>query len=429
MRRAVLVYVLVLAMMLSMLPLVPTVAAGGGNTVTGTVVLDMEGKPPAIGANVTMWNASTGAWVNSTVTNETGSYSMVVPDGTYNFTVELMGYHLELALNNHPVQDDQFIDVDASNRGPFVLIPIYGDVEGLVDYNGTPVIGANVSIRNGADVLATTETNATGEYSLTSLTGERTIRVENDGFVVYESQITIIEADTVVRNVALTALNKYSLNGTVETAQGGLEGVNVTVVLASGALPPTSTLSDSEGRFHFDDLIEGVYLISVSRDAFIQWIVPEEIVLTSNKTLFNPLAMREAFGNVEGRVFNGTFMISDAVVRLLDSSGVEVDVVNTDSRGEYEFVGIPTGTYILKVERNDFVNTQREIRINASDVLVVDFDLERIDRSYLFGQDLAHSLMIIAIVISSAFLVGTLMIRNRILREPGLLYIPPEEED
>ena len=428
MRRVLLVCVLVLAMMLSMLPLVPPVAAAGGNTVTGYVILEGSGEDPAVGANVTAWDNSTGQWVNSTVTNESGFYSFTLPDGIYNFTVQLMGYNLDNGLNEYPITTDQILD-DAADRGPFVMEAIYGNVSGVVSYDGTPVVGAEVSIVNSSYALATTETDAAGEYTLTSLTGDRTLRVENDGFVVFEAPVTVLEAETVPLDVQLTALNKYSLNGKVETAQGGLEGVNVTVVLASGALPPTSTLSDADGNFHFDDLIEGVYEVSVSRDAFIQWIVPEEIVLSSNKTLYNPLAMREAYGSVEGKVFNGTFMISDATIRLIDSDGVEVDVINTDSRGEYEFVGIPTGKYTLKVERNDYVNTEKEIRINASDVLVADFDLKKIDRSYLLGQDLAHSLMIIAFGVSLGFVVITLIVRNRILRDPGSLYIPSDDEE
>lgn len=312
---------------------------------------------------------------------------------------------------------------------PMVGAASYGDVEGRVTYNGVPVVGAKVMVFDGATELKNTTTDSQGMYSLNVSTGDRTLKVELDGFVDYSTAVTITEGVKLTENVALQAKGLWSLDGRVETAAGGLGAVNVTVSLINGALPPVSTMTNSEGHFSFQNLVEGEYRINVSRDAFIQWIVPKKIVLDGNLTLDNPLAMKEAYGSVIGTVANGTFLISDALVKLLDSDGVEVDRITTNTRGEFEFLEVPTGSYTVVVERTGFHGSQKDIRINASAIVDLDFDLERVDRSYLFGQDLAHSLMIIGIGVALVFLALTVIVKNKILRDPSLLYHKPEEEE
>ncbi|HEV7771871.1 MAG TPA: carboxypeptidase-like regulatory domain-containing protein, partial [Conexibacter sp.] len=156
--------------------LVLAVFAIGGSTATaatlfGAVSTQMAGgaPAPAAGALVTVLDPSTDATVALATTGMDGTYSAVVPDGTYDvrFDPPSGGDFAPTTVGGIAVASSKRLDV--------VLVPAgLARLSGVVrDADGAPVAGALVYVgpSNGGNVGQAT-TGADGSYSLTAAPGE-----------------------------------------------------------------------------------------------------------------------------------------------------------------------------------------------------------------------------------------------------------------
>lgn len=433
--RGLLISVIVIILLIGMVPLAVTVDCAGENVkenvVSGSVEFKASGQP-AEGVKVTAYYFSNGTIANVSTTDSDGNYSLILPNGTYNFSAELMGYRADNPLYNQTIDSDVVLD-NLSNRGPLLLVPVFGRVAGNVSYKEGPVIGANVSIWTNEEMLNYTSTDESGYYDMQVMIGERELRVIEPGFSEIVTNVSIEEGNITRTDFELIPLSNYSLSGRVVAgATGeGLKDVEVTVTPESGVISPQTTKTNETGYFRFDELIEDNYTISVSRDAYITLLIPYDVItLRENKTLDYPIVMREAYGELSGEVASSTFLIADALVLLIDpDSNEKVDETTTNTKGIYYFEKVPTGDYIVRVERNGFISTEQPVRIDEGETAILDFDLARIDQSYIFGQDLPHTLMIVGAVIALFMMLVSFYIRIKAGEDPNLLYPYEEEEE
>lgn len=172
-------------------------------------------------------------------------------------------------------------------------------------------------------------------------------------------------------------------NGIHETGLGetGVDGVTVRL-LDGGGTELESTVTSGGGRYIFDQLPAGTYIIAfvsngmpfttqhagdggLDSDANPSSGRTAPITLGDNvwmDWIDAGLAPNESLSEISGNVFedmnrNGRFnsgepAVSSVVIRLMSSSGVEAANVSSNG-GSYKFTGIPSGSYSIVAESFD----------------------------------------------------------------------------
>lgn len=440
MKRSAMASFIVLTMIIMVLPLSDTYLADpSGTDVIGTVVYSPYGTqivfPNATVFAINNDNDSVSDWTTSAAD---GSYVLRVPNGTYRIGAYAEGYN---SSNTHPelfVSGELVINLnDLSGRGPLLLQKVYSYVNGTVKSNGMPLVNASVSITHDGIILNSSLTDSSGIYNVQVQSGNHTLIVSAEGYAKYNITVNAPESRNITANVNMTPLSSYSLQGTVLIAtmdKNPLANARVSLTRVSTLSSEQNTLqqtTNASGVFLFPTVLEGHYLMNVSRDGYgVVQNVHSEFNLTENTVLEFSVLMSEAFGSVSGTVRNGTFMISNARMTLIDSNGeVHGKPVSTDSDGFYQFTNVPTGTYTLKVTRNGYEYMEATVLVTSSENSVMKFDLPNIEHNYLFGVDMPHSMMLIGIFLASCLLVIAVGFRLQVDETPEMLYLKSLEEE
>lgn len=144
-----------------------------------------------------------------------------------------------------------------------------GELNGKVtDHDGNPIAGALVTI-NGLNESTTTDQN--GEFRLPLGTG--VYEVTASAFGYYEQTKTVEikeEGETVTLDFTLEKVPGKSISGTVSNAndESPIAGAEVTIVYLGDNLEVGRTNTDEYGRFTFNDLLSGDYLLTVEKDGY-----------------------------------------------------------------------------------------------------------------------------------------------------------------
>ena len=256
----------------------------------------------------------------------------------------------------------------------------------------------------GADgnVVATTKTDADGNYSFTGLdAGTYTVKVtkageiagldqteDPDGTKDNASGAITLNADNPVReNVNFGYIKKHAISGNVYLDQnrdktkntGDLPqgGVTVKLVDASGAVVATTT-TDADGNYSFTGLGDGTYTVAVDKTGPLASTEQTEdpsgnadsrsqaITFTRN----DPDVTNVNFGYAEDYTVSGTVYydkdrsetlnngepgFDGITVNLLDEAGATVATTTTKADGTYSFAKLPAGKYTVKVEPSDLL--------------------------------------------------------------------------
>ena len=250
----------------------------------------------------------------------------------------------------------------------------------------------------GADgsVVATTTTDADGNYSFTDLDAatytvkvtkagelaELTQTEDPDGTKDNASGAITLNADNPVReNVNFGYIKKHAISGKVyldqnrdktkNTGDIDLSGVTVNLLDKDGNVVGTTT-TDKDGNYSFTGLNDGTYTVQVdktgpladkeqtedpsgkadSRSQAITFTRPDPDVTNVNfgyaedytvsGTVYYDKDRSESLNNSEPG-FNGI------TVNLLDKDGKVITTTTTDKDGKYSFSKLPAGKYTVKV--------------------------------------------------------------------------------
>ena len=250
----------------------------------------------------------------------------------------------------------------------------------------------------GADgsVVATTTTDADGNYSFTGLdAGTYTVKVTKAGEIAELTQtedpdgtkdnasgaITLNADNPVRENVNFGYIKKHAISGKVyldqnrdktkNTGDIDLSGVTVNLLDKDGNVVGTTT-TDKDGNYSFTGLNDGTYTVQVdktgkladkeqtedpsgkadSRSQAITFTRPDPDVTNVNfgytglytvsGTVYYDKDRSESLNNSEPG-FNGI------TVNLLDKDGKVITTTTTDKDGKYSFSKLPAGKYTVKV--------------------------------------------------------------------------------
>ena len=257
-------------------------------------------------------------------------------------------------------------------------------------------------LRPDGSVVATTTTDADGNYSFTRLAaGDYTVKVTKAGAIADLTQtedpdatkdstsgtVTLNAGNPVQENINFGYVKKHAISGTVYLDQnrdkakdGGdiaQSGVTVKLVDASGAVVATTT-TDADGNYSFTGLNDGTYTVQVDKTGPLASTEQTEDPSGNGDsrsqaitfTRSDPDVTNVNFGYAEDYTVSGTVYYDKdrsetlnsgepgfgcVTVNLLDEAGATVATTTTKADGTYSFAKLPAGKYTVKVEPSDLL--------------------------------------------------------------------------
>ena len=258
-------------------------------------------------------------------------------------------------------------------------------------------------------VVATTTTDADGNYSFTGLNdGTYTVQVDKTGPLASTEQtedpsgngdsrsqaITFTRSDPDVTNVNFGYAEDYTVSGTVyydkdrsetlNNGEPGFGGVTVNLLDEAGATVATTT-TKADGTYSFAKLPAGKYTVKVEPSDLLKKLEQTEdpdgtkdhtsgVVQVNHD---NPSVQNVNFGyatnyTIKGTIYrdadrsesleDGEKLYQGVTVDLLDASGNVVATTTTDAHGAYAFTNLEEGTYKVRVRKEgpiaDLVQTE-----------------------------------------------------------------------
>ena len=285
-------------------------------------------------------------------------------------------------VKKHAISGNVYLDQNRDKTKDGGDIPQSGITVNLVDASGT--------------VVATTTTDADGNYSFTGLgDGTYTVQVDKTGPLASTEQtedpdatkdntsgdITLELNDPIKENVNFGYISDNSISGTVyrddnrsgalNSGESGYPEQTVQLLDKDGTVIAT-TKTDANGMYSFDKLPDGTYSVKVVKDGAL---ADTEQTGDPDSTLDNasePITLDEAnptkkdvdFGYVPDYFIKGTIyrdgnrsgaldtdekLYEGVTVQLRDADGTVVATTTTDADGAYSFDKLPAGTYTVTV--------------------------------------------------------------------------------
>ena len=298
-------------------------------------------------------------------------------------------------VKKHAISGNVYLDQNRDKTKDSGDIPQSGITVNLVDASGT--------------VVATTTTDADGNYSFTGLgDGTYTVQVDKTGPLASTEQtedpsgngdsrsqaITFTRSDPDVTNVNFGYAEDYTVSGTVyydkdrsetlNNSEPGFNGVTVNLLDEAGATVATTT-TKADGTYSFAKLPAGKYTVKVEPSDLLKKLEQTEdpdgtkdhtsgVVQVSHD---NPSVKNVNFGyatnyTIKGTIYrdadrsetleDGEKLYQGVTVDLLDASGNVVATTTTDAHGAYAFTNLEEGTYKVRVRKEgpiaDLVQTE-----------------------------------------------------------------------
>ena len=287
-------------------------------------------------------------------------------------------------VKKHAISGNVYLDQNRDKTKDSGDIPQSGITVNLVDASGT--------------VVATTTTDADGNYSFTGLgDGTYTVQVDKTGPLASTEQtedpsgqgdsrsqaITFTRSDPDVTNVNFGYAEDYTISGTVyydkdrsetlNNGEPGFDGITVNLLNEAGATVATTT-TKADGTYSFTKLPAGTYTVKVEPSDLLKKLEQTEdpddtkdhtsgVVQVNHD---NPSVQNVNFGyatnyTIKGTIYrdadrsesleDGEKLYQGVTVDLLDNAGNVVATTTTDASGAYAFTNLEEGTYKVRVRK------------------------------------------------------------------------------
>lgn len=273
-----------------------------------------------------------------------------------------------------------------------------------------PIEGATVVLSSGFVGQRLNVTNEEGVCEFRGLpTGAYSLQVVQRSF--YPSDDSEKQMDVEIRNGQSHSVNFYLVKGSVLKGRvvsldgTPVIGMPVSALKISGKNPSLpsakesngTAISDDRGEFRIYGLRPGSYVVAVNAQR-------NTSSLKSVATLFYPAERQSAnatsFNLLPGQEVSVPDMVLDLTranqnslvgvvqeaqgkplkrvsISLVSSDGSQVsDSIMSDDQGYFNFEGLPSGQYLLKVSVDGYFNLQREISIKDQKINKVTLDLK-----------------------------------------------------
>lgn len=233
-------------------------------------------------------------------------------------------------------------------------------VSGRITTRNGPLAGATVIASTGfgetASKVATTTSNAQGEFTLRALSGTVTVAVSAPKYGETSRTIDLAGRDSSRADFSLV-VEDATLRGLVRSPFGGVAGASVRIVEG-----PTrrSAVTDAAGQFTIQPVATGRYVLEVSSPDF----PVRRLAIESDR--FGEVRLEQG-GGVRIRVGDAREGAGLAGIRV-EGRGPDGAVAGrtSDARGIVDLAGLVPGAWTLVVRARGYVPVTREVEIRAS---------------------------------------------------------------
>jgi hypothetical protein len=396
-----------------------------GGSILGTVTTILGGSSsPVVGANVSI--AALG--ISTTVSPSSGAYKLAgLPAGTHSVSANASGYV--------PSSQDVVVPLGGSVLVNFVLISQNGSISGFVYHASSlaPLNNTNVSVQVG-QVTITVTSGSDGSYNLTNIPeGTYTLTATKDGF--YSGVLT----DVVVTRGNRTADMDFFLTekptrlyGVVRSGTLLLVGVNVSVVGTT-----FYNLSGPDGNYEIRNLTADTYTIMATMPGYEPVIVSDVVIQAGGETQLNI-----NFVGLPGAILRGTVLDANTGEPLRNVLVTIVDLepqarsTFTNINGEFEFPGLKAGNYTVRFEKAGYRPLEiSQVKVSEDQPTNRTIEMNPLRKGFggfIFGFDMAHSMMILALFLTIVILAIAVYLRIRTFQTPEnapAVYDEAEEEE
>jgi hypothetical protein len=400
-----------------------------GGYIQGTVKTISGGSPiPVTGANVTI----TPLGYSANVTPADGYYQLAgIPANTYSVIANASGYVLGSL-------QDVVVPLEGSVTRDFILISQNGSISGHVyvyraNQQLSPLNNTNVSVQVGS-VTLTVSSGSDGSYNITNIPeGIYTVTASKDGFFSNSSVDILVTRGNMTAGVDFNLTEKPTrLYGIVKSGSFLLVGVNISVVGTE-----FYSISGIDGNFEIRNLTAGTYTVLASRTGYYTKTIESVAIPAGGET-----QLEVNLTVMPGSLLQGTVIAGDSNSPL---SGVLITIIGenkntlstyTNINGEFVFPGLTEGNYTIQFEKEGY----RPLEIGHLDVRENDTTNHRflmnplrrgVGEGFIFGFDMAHSMMILALFLTIVILAVAVYLRIRTFQAPEsapAVYDEAEEE-
>lgn len=307
-------------------------------------------------------------------TSDDGTFVLQnVPPGPTELIVSAPGYSTQHVPGLNVENGKQLSDIEVDLGSGATLT---GRVTAT---DGTPLVGANVSLDSGApggrmlqlggsDTTATTDPN--GQYSLDSIdSGQQTFVFTKDGYLSATRTVNITGKSAQL-DVQLSS--GIPLTGMVVTDAGApVPDANVNARSASDASFGRQTQTDAGGNFQITGVAPGHYTITADKEGLAEGIIrdfdattgaPARVVMISGGTIT---------GHVTGL---SDAELQQATVTATGTNGSAQAPI--DGSGSYQITGAPTGTVRVSARAGGIASgrssTAQSVEVDPGSTVQVD---------------------------------------------------------
>lgn len=378
-----------------------------GSTILGTVTGPSGG---IVGATVSIFELG----ITVTVGDPDGSYRIDgLQAGPRSLTANASGYVPQVRNVIVPLASSMLVN--------FVLSSEYGSVSGHVYHSKllTPLTNASVSIQVGP-LTMTVATDKAGSYNLTGIPeGTYAVTASKEGFYPSTAPGVVVTKGNRTSGVDFFLEEKPTrLFGVVRSGTLLLVGVNVSVEGTA-----YFSLSGADGSYEIRNITAGNYTVRAALVGYETAIVPGVVVPPGGEVQLNI-----NLAALPGAILRGTVVAADTGEQL---SNVFVSIIGlqpeprsttTNIKGEFEFTGLTAGNYTLRFEKSGYRPMEiSHIIVSEDAVTNMTFEMTPLRKGFegfIFGFDMAHSMMILALFLTIVILAIAIYLRIRTFQSP-----------
>lgn len=381
-----------------------------GGTILGTV---RSQSGSITGANVTILDPILNFSADALPSD--GSYNISgVPGGTHSVTARAPGYS--------PLTKSVSVTAGGAAQLNFILTPLNGSISGSVNHVATldPLSNATVSV-NLTDRTITVQTGDDGHYLIPDLPeGVYEVVASMEGYYSVSLTGIIVTKDNMTQNVNFTLEEKPTLLfGTVKSGALLLRLVNVSII-GSGWF----NITDTSGNYRIENITKGTYNLSAVRDGYVTAVISDVVVPVGGTVELDidlvALPGAVLIGTVVDR-HNPEKALYNVIVTIFISD-TEQRTEFTDPLGRFGFTELAQGNYTLQFEVDGYGPLEiRNVAVRENETTNMTFKMEPLREGFegfIFGFDLAHSMMILALFITIVILAVAVYLRYRTFQTP-----------
>jgi hypothetical protein len=384
---------------------VPLVLGGGA---IGGVVTDTIGR--IVNATVSVTSPST----STNVSMVDGSYLLAgLPGGDHSVTARATGFV--------PLTKMVYLPVGGVKTLNFALTSLNGSVSGHVYHAALsmPLFNASVSVQVGA-VTLTVATDIAGSYNITGVPeGLYSVTASKEGYNSETKTAVAVTRGNRTEGVDFMLTEKPTrLYGVVRSGTLLLVGVNVSVEGTS-----MYNISGPDGSYEIRNLTTGVYTLTASAAGYQTLTIPNIMIAPGDEVQQNINMIGLPGGILRGKVY-----LADSQEPL---TNVQVTIVNlrpqpisrsTNIHGEFEFAGLAAGNYTIHLEKSGYRPIEvGKILVTEEEPVELVLEMTPLREGFegfIFGFDMAHSMMILALFMTIVILAVAVYLRVRSFQAP-----------